>query len=403
MLPVTRLIFLLVLCSASITRGEEASFKVLHRFSVDSPVSGTPQSHVVLHGDRIYGAVAPLRGSDEGYRLFSFDTKTGAVREECRLPNSPGGPLTLHGHTLFGTTVQVQPGMLFAFDTRTHAFQSFYKRGYGPLSPSGSLVVANGVLYGASLSGGDDVETGALFSVKTDGTGFRLLHDFDFDNEGEAPSGVVTDGNRLYGTTYGGGDHDAGIIYSINHGGPRSPDQLVEHAFEFDADQDGKLDKEELKRFVLEDERRGSDTGIKILHHFRNRRGRQGPLVYFKGKLFGTANSKQNRAIIFSISTDGSGFRILHEFEERVDIQYACQMLIASGRIYGTTTNGGSLLGGSVYSMRLDGGDYRTIYEFSPKREFTPSGIAIQGKRLYGTFGLTGTTNVGGIYSLAIP
>ena len=59
----------------------------------------------------------------------------------------------------------------------------------------GSLLLAANTLYGTASSGGSR-GAGTVFTLNTDGTGFRTLH--NFGNEGWHPEGgVIISGNTL--------------------------------------------------------------------------------------------------------------------------------------------------------------------------------------------------------------
>ena len=71
------------------------------------------------------------------------------------------------------------------------------------------LVLAGGSLFGTARSGGTN-NSGIVFAVNTDGSGYRILHDFSSDPNGGSPNAaLVVAGDTLYGTTAGGRDQRA--------------------------------------------------------------------------------------------------------------------------------------------------------------------------------------------------
>ena len=62
------------------------------------------------------------------------------------------------------------------------------------------------------MSSGD----GVIFSINTNGTGFKTLYSFTGGNDGSTPKGALTlGGNVLYGaTTAGGASGNSGAIFS---------------------------------------------------------------------------------------------------------------------------------------------------------------------------------------------
>lgn len=69
--------------------------------------------------------------------------------------------------------------------------------------PTGTLLVSGQTLYGVTSAGGQ-LNHGTLFKVNTDGSGYQVLHDFAGGNDGAAPVyGPVLSGATLYGITDG--------------------------------------------------------------------------------------------------------------------------------------------------------------------------------------------------------
>lgn len=74
-------------------------------------------------------------------------------------------------------------------------------------------------LYGVSGTG---THGGTIFKTKTDGTGFSTLYSFAYNPTGPNPNGIDPRGTLvvgydglLYGVTYLGGTHSAGVLYKI--------------------------------------------------------------------------------------------------------------------------------------------------------------------------------------------
>src|SRR5690554_7481323 len=60
--------------------------------------------------------------------------------------------------------------------------------------PNGSLILIGADLYGTAANGGD-LNFGVVFKIKTDGTSYTKLIDFDGLNKGKNPFGsLVSDG-----------------------------------------------------------------------------------------------------------------------------------------------------------------------------------------------------------------
>jgi uncharacterized repeat protein (TIGR03803 family) len=100
--------------------------------------------------------------------------------------------------------------------------------GYLPCAP---LLLSGNTLYGTASEGGE-VGNGTVFAVKTDGSGFMVLHTFSAptvlhtesellnctNSDGADPydAGLVISGNTLYGTAVSGGSSADGTVFSIS-------------------------------------------------------------------------------------------------------------------------------------------------------------------------------------------
>ncbi|MCU0420692.1 MAG: FG-GAP-like repeat-containing protein [Cyclobacteriaceae bacterium] len=85
--------------------------------------------------------------------------------------------------------------------------------------PNGTLLYDGSFLYGMTLRGGT-ANDGTIFRIRTDGTGFGKLFDFNIVTQfADSPFGdLVTDGTHLYGMTYFGGvggTNDYGTLFRI--------------------------------------------------------------------------------------------------------------------------------------------------------------------------------------------
>jgi uncharacterized repeat protein (TIGR03803 family) len=135
-----------------------------------------------------------------------------------------------HGGTLFQITPAGHFTLLFTFRADSNGK---YVNGDNPAT---ALVEANdGFLYGTSFEGGAH-NAGVLFRISKTGTGFQVLHDFCSSAncvDGNDPQGMILghDGN-LYGVTIAGGTTTvpggAGTIFRF------SPSSGFNTVFEFD-------------------------------------------------------------------------------------------------------------------------------------------------------------------------
>jgi uncharacterized repeat protein (TIGR03803 family) len=107
---------------------------------------------------------------------------------------------------------------------------------------------------------------------------------------------------------------------------------------------------------------------------------------------------------VFTVGQDGGDYRVLHEFLGGPDDGNSPKdsPILVGSRFVGTTTVGGDDDLGVVYSMNLDGSDFRLLHEFSGVDGVAPlNGLTEIGGRLFGTT-LGGDDSSGGVvFSLA--
>lgn len=170
---------------------------------------------------RLYG-MAP--GGDKFGSIFSFTTD-GAMREEYVFQGNPGKypqstPLIeLPDGTIWGVATQGGPfdyGMIFQYNLATGVYKRIIDLDVNTYSAFLTYCPINGKFYGVSPSGSDSF-LGTIFSYNPTTNTLANIVFFD-DTNGSSPSVPMTLGSDglLYGTTVGGGDNGAGIIFTIN-------------------------------------------------------------------------------------------------------------------------------------------------------------------------------------------
>jgi hypothetical protein len=85
-----------------------------------------------------------------------------------------------------------------------HSFNLYQEGGL----PEGSLLLISGTLYGTTL--------GVIFSLRPDGNDYAVVHPFGIIPEGGLPwyGSLTFSGGVLYGGTLGGGTNNTGTIFS---------------------------------------------------------------------------------------------------------------------------------------------------------------------------------------------
>lgn len=179
----------------------------------------------------------------------------------------------------------------------------------------------DGVLYGTTFFGGTN-DTGTVFKVNTNGTGYLVLRSFSgLASDGQNPDATLSQGSdsALYGTTYSGGTNGAGTIFKLNTN--------------------------------------GSPTSYSVLHTFTSTGGDgQKPLSALlearDGLLYGTTYSGGSNGLgtVFILNKDGTGYAVVHNFSGSGDGQNPHAGLVQGSdlALYGTTWNGGDSGVGTV-------------------------------------------------------
>jgi uncharacterized repeat protein (TIGR03803 family) len=228
-------------------------------------------------------------------------------------------------------------------------------------NPSGTLFFDGTFLYGVTTSGGVN-NLGAIFKVKTDGSGFTKLFDFGGIINGEGPnSSFFSDGTFLYGMTQIGGEYNSGIIYKIKSDGT-SFDTLM------------------------------SFNGVNG--------GAPNSTFAFDGTfLYGTTRvgGINGYGNIFKIKPNGTGFDTLINFDG-VNGNYPDASLMYDGIfLYGTTVSGGINGYGNVFKIKPDGSSFTDMYDFNiTDGSYPHSVLSTDGTFLYGITSSGGSGTCGG-------
>ena len=208
---------------------------------------GRIPSGLVLSGNTLYGTTSE-GGSFGGGTVFAIHTDRAGFTNLYNFSSVYVGvksSLVLSNNILYGTTSaggSSTNGTVFALNTdgtgftNLHSFSSLVRETistyvyFGTNSdgafPQAALVLSGNILYGTAEEGGSGIYSGssafggAVFSVRTDGTGFTNLHSFNGSDGAFPIAGLVLSGNTLYGTAQSGGSsQNDGTVFAINTDG----------------------------------------------------------------------------------------------------------------------------------------------------------------------------------------
>jgi uncharacterized repeat protein (TIGR03803 family) len=156
--------------------------------------------------------------------------------------------------------------------------------------PEAALILSQEILFGTSSTGG--AGAGTIFSLRSDGSEFRTLHQLDYELDGSAPLGeLALSGTTLYGTTSGVGNYGSsgsGTVFSMQTDG---------EAFTI------------LHRFAPIPALGGSGTNLDGARL-------RGGVTLHDGMLYGSASEggAYGKGTWFRLGVDGIGFDLLHTF-----------------------------------------------------------------------------------------
>ncbi len=312
-------------------------FSVLHKF--DPAVGGPAVGQVAVHpskavllgvtrdgGENGVGTIFSVRPDGRGFTvLASFGGRDG----ETPL----GAPvLSQNGKTLFGTAStggRYGGGTLWRIGSGGASFEvmhDFGERKTDGATPMAGLVLSRDgkTLFGMTRDGGGK-GLGTIFSIRTDGTRFATLHEFQGGKQdGASPESAALifsyRSEQLFGTTPSGGSGGQGTVFRI----------------------------------------RSDGTGYQVLHDFTGSSGSVPGSVAqgFDGlTLYGTAaeGGENGGGVLFQLRTNGTRFKVLHNFTAKSgNAPLDGPIVSANGRrLYGATSAAGARGGGSIYVYDL--------------------------------------------------
>jgi uncharacterized repeat protein (TIGR03803 family) len=306
-----------------------SGFTVLHTFTGsdgDGPFAG-----LILSGNTLYGTASQGGSSGQG-TVFAINTNGSGFTNLYSFSGgndgaTPRGGLILSGNTLYGTAAYGGTsnwGTVFAVNTNGSGFSVLhtFTGGSDGASPLAGLVLTGGTLYGTAEDGGSSgygsSGYGTVFAIKTNGSGFTVLHSFTGGSDGAFPkAGLVSSGNTLYSTAAGGGNGGPagdGTVFAINTNG----------------------------------------TGFAVLHTFGGSEGAVpfAGLVLSSNTLYGAVEGggSQGYGTVFAVTTDGTAFTVLHNFDHTNDGEApVATLLLSGGNLYGTAEYGGNSNAGTVF------------------------------------------------------
>ncbi|HRG53754.1 MAG TPA: T9SS type A sorting domain-containing protein [Bacteroidia bacterium] len=338
------------------------------------------------YGKLCEGATGKLYGVLDGGKydngiLIEFKTDTNALVKKVDFKESingagPFGLVKAANGKLYGVTHNdgtTQKGTIFEYDASTNVLTTkvIFTGPNGANPYAVLLLAANGKLYGTTEMGGAN-ELGVLFEYDPATNTFTKKIDFD-DVNGASPRGelIAVTLDKLIGTTYMGGTDAMGTVFEYTI----STNTLVK-----------KLDF------------KGTNGSYPI-----------GGLRLANNSLYGNTltGGATDEGILFKLSTTTFAFTKIIDFSGTTSgsFPHASLAKATNGLLYGTATEGGANSGGTVFQVDPQTDIFTKLWDFSNvtsgRFPFATLMQANNGK-LYGTTSQGGTSDRGTVFEYNI-
>jgi uncharacterized repeat protein (TIGR03803 family) len=414
-------------------------YSILHNFQGSLSADGAHPPLSVIEGTNgmLYGTtenaacVYKLNKDGSGFGILrNFNTLDGTYLEAALLQASDGvfyGTASLGGLSDSGTLFKIEgDGSQF---TVVHEFLD--ANGGDGTAVSGISEASNGVLYGTCESSGPDIG-GTVFKLNKDGTGYGILHSFlGWGQSEEKPIGGVIEvaNDSLFGVASDGGTNFlAGALFKIDEQGTN---YSVVRLFG-SIPSDGGVPLASLLKassgVVYGTTYSGGSngggtvfsisadgTGYAVLHNFSGAGGEginpEAPLIEGSdGAIYGTTWNSPGIGSgpiggVFRMATNG-GFSVPHSFGSIAGDGMKSNTGLAEGSdgaIYGETSSGGSSNVGTIFRVTKDGSSYSLLHQFGSSGDGQhPIGRLLRAwdQALYGTTSGGGSNGLGTVFRI---
>jgi uncharacterized repeat protein (TIGR03803 family) len=391
------------------------TFTTLHTFTA-GPGGSSPNDGLVLSSNTLYGTtyfdafgngsaiihgtVYAMSASGLTFTNVHDFPSYNEITPTNYDGNGPIAGLTMSGRTLYGTTVAggtFGDGTVFAVNSDGTGFTGLhdFNRSSDGGDLRGRLLLSGNTLYGTAGHGGS-ADCGTVFSLRTNGTGFTVLHNFTGGDDGAYPYGyLILSGNTLYGTASDGlvPPMSSGTVFGLNVDG----------------------------------------TSFKVLHTFTSSfqtNANSDGITPFAGlilsgtTLYGLATygGSGGSGTVFAMNTDGTAFTVLHNFTalpQQSPPQAGTSLpatnsdgafphgglILSNNTLYGAAGGGGTWGQGTVFAINTDGTAFTVLHTFKGSSDGSgPNGnLILSGNTLYGTALFGGSSGADGtVFSISL-
>ena len=377
------------------------SFEIVHNLTTIGDVRGS----LIYQGGKFWGLAKETRLESFGGGVFSFENDGSNLRfhhqfefENFNQGFTPTGTLCYFDGILYGMTDgggTGGTGTIFKIDNDGSNFGQIHSfNETNGQFPYGALVNDGRKLFGVSRRGG--IGYGLIYSIEYDGSDFTKLHQFQWQREVTPDDDLLLKNGHLYGSTgkKGSGGDNTGVIFKINLDG--SGYTVLR---EFEADEDGaaitSIIGDKLFGRLLGSFYKGAlfninldGTDFKIVHEFDGTDGNSlnGRLIQFNEKIWGIAVSggDNNFGVIYTLDNNGENFKVVHHFDGINGSGPTSDLIEFKGELWGATSSGGVHNQGTIYKISADD-NFNLVYNFTAENGIRPtSRLIANDSLLYG-------------------
>jgi len=348
---------------------------IVHRFTLSAGDGATPQELIAASDGLLYGTTAQggAFGSGTVYRM-NRDRSGYTILHHFTLSENAeplGGVIEASDGRLYGALSGcgvVNTGAVYRLSKDGTGYAVL--RSFGELEgcPNEVMEGMDGFLYGTTFPGSPKA-SGTVFRLSKDGGTFTVLRTFGGTDGGPAGRLIEGPGGILHGLTRFGGVAQQGTVYKLNMDG----------------------------------------SACAVLHTFDTATGAYpfGLVAGPGGTLYGATSGGglANKGTVYRLNTKGSGHTVLHSFSGLDGDQPLAGVLPASdGLLYGTTSAGGTAGKGVVFGLSVDGGRFTVLHGFGGRDGAGPFAGLIQtgDGSMYGTTAFGGDLHIGVVYRLNV-
>lgn len=375
-------------------------YNALHDFTGNPTDGENPTGPLMISDGRIYG-MTPSGGTEGVGTIFGIDPDGGnyfvmrSLGASTSDPANPYGGFVEFGGVLYAMSAEGgsedNTGSIFSYDPALddlNVLHSFTASTLGDYSPTNSLTVYDGKLYGSAwlFSFFSQIPVNIIYSIDPDGSDYEVRTQFDYE-DGISPEGdLYVYDDKLYGTCNGGGSFGPfgnGTLYSFDPATDAFsslfdfPTGQVDFSYPITSPTPiGGLfygltyyDDPSESGYFYSIEPDG--TGFNKINDFGGQQGGDaggGDVIYYDGVILGTTlyGGDDGAGTIFLYDIDDDAYVTLYEFEGATDGSEPADIILDLDDrvIYGCAANGGENGDGSIFKYDLNDFSFETIFSF---------------------------------------